>query len=100
MAEIEPGNKVKVTVTREPRSEAASKTLARLFLKDPRVAKTRRRGPKPVSPRIRAGRVWQGRPQGTVAARPHKGDSCELVCTLDVVRDLGSVEPYVDIATI
>ncbi len=100
MAEIEPGSKVKVTITSGSYSEAASKTLARLFLKDPRIGKTRRRGPKPVRGRIRAGRVWNGRPRGSVAAPPRKGDSCELVCTLDVVRDLGSVARYVEVTTI
>ena len=100
MLEIEPGTKVKVTVKSEPRSEAASKTLARLFLKDPKIAKTRRRGPKPIDPRTRAGRVWNVRPQGTAAARPHKGDSCELTCTLDMVRDLSSVERYVEISVV
>jgi hypothetical protein len=100
MAAIEPGSKVKVTITREPRSEAASKTLARLFLKDPEIAKTRRRGPKPVTGRIRAGRVWNARPRGSVAHPPRKGESCNLVCTLDVVRDLGSVEAYVDITAV
>ena len=100
MAELKPGSKVKVTVTSGSCSESASKTLARLFLKDPTVGKSRRRKAKPVRPRIRAGRVWQGRPRGSVAARPRKGDSCELVCTLDVLRDLGSVDRYVEVTEI
>ena len=100
MAEIEPGSKVKVTVTSNVLSEGAAKTLARLFLKDPEIAKTRMKKPKDIDPRIRAGRIWNVRRKGTVAHRPTKGDSCQLVCTLDVMRDLGSVDRYVDIAKV
>ncbi|MBN1345948.1 MAG: hypothetical protein JXQ73_24875 [Phycisphaerae bacterium] len=100
MADIEPGSKIKVTVTKELRSEAAAKTLARLFLKDPKIAKTRRKDPKPIDPRTRAGRLWNVRPRGSAAARPNKGESCEITCTLDVVRDLGSVENYVEITKV
>jgi hypothetical protein len=100
MAEIEPGSKVKVTVTSTKLSEGAAKTLARLFLKDPAIAKSRRRGRKPVEVRTRAGRPWPVIQRGNVATRPRKGDSCELVCTLDVVRDLGSVERYVEVKSV
>jgi len=100
MAEIEPGSKVKVTVTSDSVSEAASKTLARLFLKDPKIAKTRRRSPKPYRVRTRSGRPWAVLKRGTRAAPPRKGDSCEFVCTLDMVRDLGSVRRYVEVTVV
>lgn len=100
MAEIEPGSKVKVTVTSSQLSEGAAKTLARLFLKDPEIGKTRMKKPKPVEYRTRAGRPWPVIRRGNVASRPNKGDSCRLVCTLDVVRDLGSVERYVEISSV
>ena len=100
MSEIEPGKKVKVVVTSEPRSEGAAKTLARLFLKDPTIAKTRTRKPKPTVDRRRSGRIWSNPRRGTVAVRPRQGDSCELVCTLDMVRDLASVERYVEITSV
>jgi hypothetical protein len=100
MTEVEAGSKVKVTVTSDKLSEGAAKTLARLFLKDPQIARTRRQEPKPIEPRTRAGRQWNVRPQGSVASRPRKGDSCELICTLDVVRDLESVKNYVEITAI
>ncbi len=97
MTDIEPGSRVKVTVTSNSLSEGAAKTLGRLFLKDPETKKQRRRTPKPAEARTRAGRDWFVRPKGSAVNAPHKGDTCELECTLDVVRDLGSVQRYVEI---
>jgi hypothetical protein len=100
MEQIEPGSKVKVTIKRTPLGEGARKTLARLFLKDRRIAKARRRTPKPTLPKRRGGRIWLGRAQGAVTTVPRVGDSCEIACTLDVVRDLGSVKRYVDVSPV
>jgi len=100
MHQIEPGSKVKVTIKRTPLSGGARKTLARLFHMDRRIARTRRRKPKPTTSKRRGGRNWIGRPRGTVTAVPKVGDSCELFCTLDVVRDLASVERYVDVGPV
>lgn len=97
MTDIEPGSKVKVTVTSSKLSQGAAKTLGRLFLKDPETKAQRRRTPKPSEERTRAGRPWFVRPKGSAVNAPHKGDTCELDCTLDVVRDLASVERYVQI---
>ncbi len=100
METIEPRGNVKVTVKKTPLSKGARSTLARLFLKDPKIAKTRRKDPKGTIPERRGGRIWMGHIRGTVAAVPHVGDSCEIQATLDVVRDLGSVKRYVDVTAL
>ncbi len=100
MATIEPGGKVKVVVTSEPNTSKASKTLARVFLKDPQVKKLRRNRRKPIDPRIRAGRIWAVRPKGSALWPPARGESCEINCTLDVARDLESVKQYVEVAPV
>jgi hypothetical protein len=97
MTQIEAGSKVKVTIKRTPISEGAQKTLARLFLKDRKIAKSRRSDPKPLNPTRRGGRIWTGRPRGAATHVPGVGESCEITATLDVVRDLASVKRYVDV---
>jgi len=97
MEQIKPGSTVKVTVKRTPLSEGAQKTLARLFLKDAQIAKQRRKHPKPINPKRRGGRDWNGRPRGAATNTPKVGESWRILATLDVVRDLGSVERYVEV---
>ncbi len=97
MKDIRPGSKVKITVARTLRSERAKKTLARLFLKDPRIARTRRQKPKEFRGRRRAGRIWYGTDSGSAAVTPKVGDSASLTVTLDVLRDLTSVLKYLEV---
>ena len=95
--DINPGSRVTVTVTSTVRTQNARKTLARLFIKDPAIAKIRRRGPKPVRGSRRAGRIWEHRPAGSAQIPPEVGESAKLVATVDVIRDLQSVARYVKV---
>ncbi len=95
--DIQPGSRVTLTVTSFIRSDSARKTLARLFVKDPEVAKLRRRGPKPVTDTRRAGRIWKNRPSGSIHIAPQVGESAKLLATVDVIRDLQSVSRYVEV---
>ena len=95
--DIQPGKSVTVTVTRTIISEAAQKTLARIFMKDESIAKSRNTEPKKVRLIPRAGRLWAHRPRGTSNRVPTVGDSATLSPTIDVVRDLESVARYIEI---
>jgi hypothetical protein len=91
--DVAPGTMVEVTITRQPRREAAVKTLDRLFRKDiknkrgiERLAKTR-----PVRSHIRGGRPWEDRPRFLRPYKIQRGAACRIVATIDVLRDLASL---------
>ena len=93
--DIQPGSNVKITVKSTLKTDRAKKTLARVFMKDLEIRKTRNTNPKPVTSTIRAGRFWNHRPSGSVLRAPSVGDSAQVVATVDVIRDLQSVEKYI-----
>lgn len=99
--DIKPGTRVKLEVTKTPRSEAAAKTLSRLFKKDPvnqradRLRKKTRTAE--TEGRRRGGRIWYVRPAAPRLVQPGKGDHCTILATLDVIRDLGSVEKLIKV---
>ena len=92
--DVQPGSTVKITVTSEIKTSRAKKTLARLFLKDPAIAKSRLDSPKPAPWHIRAGRRWYNREVGSDARAPKQGDSATILASVDTIRDLQSVEKY------
>ena len=95
--DIQPGSKVTVTVKSPIKAEAAQKTLARIFMKDKAIRKTRLTDPKEVTPTRRAGRIWNLRPRGSCNRPPAVGDSANFVATVDIIRDIQSVARYVDV---
>ena len=95
--QLQPGVTVTVTVNRPITNRAAARTLARIFLKDPEVSRRRRHRPKQVETHMRGGRLWRHRKPGSVAVTPRVGDHCRLVCTVDVIRDLASVERFIEV---
>ncbi|MCG3137267.1 MAG: hypothetical protein HJJLKODD_01110 [Phycisphaerae bacterium] len=94
---ILPGKTITITIVKEPRTENAKQTLGRVFLKDPKVRKARNDDPKPVTWSRRAGRYWHEQPSGSVLLYPKKGESAKVRATVDVIRDLGSVERYIEV---
>ena len=97
--DIQPGSKVTVTVTKNIRARAARLTLARIFRMDPGEPKRRPDVKKNVTPTRRGGRIWNLTKKGSVLRVPEIGESCHLTCTLDVIRDLGSVDRFIDVST-
>lgn len=95
--DIQTGSTVKVTITSALKTQQARKTLARVFLKDPKRSKLRNRAVKPRTPSARAGRTWYHREAGSVARAPEIGDSAMVLATVDVIRDLHSVGKYVKV---
>jgi hypothetical protein len=95
--DIQPGSQVTITVTRSINTANAQKTIARVFLQDPAIRKTRRMAPKKVMHTRRAGRIWNHRPRGSDAVVPTTGESATVQATVDVIRDLQSVSRYIDV---
>ncbi|MEX0774499.1 MAG: hypothetical protein WD042_02170 [Phycisphaeraceae bacterium] len=101
MPEIDPGSSIRVKVTKRPTNAAARKTIVRLLSKDSSVAKENQRHRKIRAKGIRwdprGGRLWATRvvKQPAVAAEP--GVEKTITATLDVLRDLASVERFVEV---
>ncbi len=95
--DIQPGHNVTITVTRDVTRPAAQKTLARIFLKDDKISKSRNHDKKEVMKSTRAGRIWNHRHRGSVAVCPQKGQSATVQATVDVIRDINSVASFVDV---
>lgn len=92
------GSTVTVEVIKTPTNDAAEKTLIRLLRKDPAVAKHHRhQQAKRPSWEFwrRGGMSWhhQMKTQAAVSLRP--GSKYTIRATVDVVRDLASVQRFV-----
>ncbi|MEM6391779.1 MAG: hypothetical protein AAF797_03315 [Planctomycetota bacterium] len=103
LTDIAPGSDVKVTITKTPTNAAAEKTLVRLLHKDAAVAaeqkrlqKSRRKNEKLT---VRGGRlrVWEHRQVKIASASPTLGTTGTLKATVDVLRDLASVDRFVEV---
>ncbi len=99
--EIQPGSTIKVTLTRTPTTEAAAKTLARVFRSSPegrraRVQRRRLRTNQFLG-RQRGGRIWTVRPKAPRLMQPEEGTTCEILATSSIIRDLASVERFVKV---
>lgn len=98
--DIQPGTTVRIEIKRVPRAEAAARTLTRICAKDPQVARAhriRKRKRPSVRGRQRGGRIWQHRMRSRVPVTLDVGKTYQVRATLDVVRDLASVERFVEV---
>jgi len=98
--ELKPGQTVRVTVSKNITRDAARKTIERLFLKDKAVS-----GPIEVRsanfkelPKRRGGCIWTKRPN-KVHPSLNKGTSATIKTTPQAIKDLKSVETFVEIAS-
>ncbi len=99
--DIAPGSTVSIKVTAEPTNDAARKTLRRVLSKDAdakrenaRHAKVRKAG---FSSHQRGGRPWEVRLVKQHAVHGKAGETGTVTATLDVLRDLKSVERFVEV---
>ncbi len=100
--QIKPGSRIQVRVVKTPLRIAAAKTLVRILSKDAdtkaenkRLAQVRR---KNLHFKQRGGRPWGNR---LVKQRPVKGqigESGTITATVDVLADLASVEPFIEVS--
>ena len=101
--DLNPGTTVTVTVTKNPQSAAARKTLVRLLSKDPEVVKRDdkleriRKAGQTKSPRGGRWRVWESRQPKIRTVTGVEGETNTFFAGSAEVRDLKSVEKYVDV---
>ncbi|GAB4195438.1 MAG: hypothetical protein Kow00105_09670 [Phycisphaeraceae bacterium] len=98
---IAPGSKITVKIVKTPTNAAAGKTLQRILAKDPvfraednRQAKIRK---VHYNPRMRGGRLYGGRVVKQPAVLGRAGETGTITATLDVLRDLGSVQRFIEV---
>jgi len=99
--DVAPGTRVAVEITAAPTNEAARKTLTRVCSKDAEITKAQRwkkaRRPSWQTWR-RGGKMWhhQMKSRSPVVLEP--GSKYSVLATVDVLRDLRSVQRFVNIA--
>ena len=99
LADIQPGQQISVTVTSEPKAAAQRKTLIRLCEKDAqvRVERKRLKRARPVTFHRRGGRPWGDRPYRVAVVKTTAGASYNIFASIDVLRDLKSIEKHVEV---
>jgi hypothetical protein len=96
--ELKPGGTVRVTINKRVNRAAARKTLERLFMSDKTIAaplEARSANFKEL-PKRRGGVIWTKRPN-KLHPELEKGASATIKATPQHIRDLQSVEDFVDV---
>ena len=97
--EAKPGQSLRVTIKKNVNRDSARKTLERIFLKDKaqaRPLKARSRNFIPI-PKRRGGCIWTKRPN-KVHLGLEAGTSATIKATAQTLKDLNSVESFVEVA--
>ena len=96
--EFKPGTPLRVTISKTINRDAARKTIERLFMTDRAVAKPieiRSRNFKSI-PGRRGGRIWTKWPNKVHPALS-KGDAATIKATPQALKDLASVQDFVQV---
>ena len=97
--DLKPGQTVRVTINKPVKREAALKTLERLFMQDKAISgpiEARSANFKEL-PKRRGGRIWTKRPN-KVHPKLDRGTAATIRVTPQAVKDLRSVEDFIEIA--
>lgn len=100
---VTPGSSIRVEVTSHPTNAAATKTLARLFRRDPEMARMQRhqqRKRPSYEEWQRGNRFWHHQMKTSSPIRVEPGVSYQMRATLDVIRDLESVSRFVKVSAV
>jgi hypothetical protein len=98
--QAKPGQSLRVTISKTITRASARKTIERLFMKDKAIAgpvEVRSRNFKPL-PKRRGGRIWTKRPN-KIHPSLDRGIIATIKATPQVMKDLASVEDFVQVAT-
>ena len=99
---VEPGQTIRCTVTRDVNREADAKTIARLMRQDPaikrRLRKSQEHRMRTLVVRSRGKRPWAVRRKASKAVRAAKGEMWEMLYIPQLADDLRAVERYLEIA--
>ena len=96
---LQTGKSVRVTISKAVTRESARKTLERLFMRDKAVSTpiaVRSRNFKEL-PKRRGGQIWTKRPN-KVHPSLVKGVSAKVNVTPQSIKDLNSVEAFIEVA--
>ena len=98
--EYKAGTALKVTISSTIKRAAARTTLERIFLTDKAVVApiAAREANFKAKPKRRGGRIWTKRPN-KVHPTLAKGETATVKATPQLLRDLGSVEDFVQVET-
>lgn len=97
---IAPGSKIVLEIVKNPTNEGARKTLVRLARKDPTVVRYHRKQQqkRPSWEEWRRGAMtWHHQMKSRAAVSITRGAKYNITATVDVLRDLASVERFVKI---
>ena len=97
--DLKPGATVRVTISKTIKREGARKTLERLFMRDKAVSgpiAARSKNFKEL-PKRRGGQIWTKRPN-KINLPLNKGDAAIVTATPQAIKDLASVEDFVQVA--
>ena len=97
--DAKPGQTLRVKISKNINRDSARKTLERLFLQDKAIAgpiERRSRNFK-EQPKRRGGRIWTKRPNKVHPAL-NTGASATIPATPQAIRDLKSVESFVEVS--
>jgi hypothetical protein len=98
--DLKPGTTVRVTVSKTINRASARKTIERLFIKDKAVMRpinVRSKNFKEL-PKRRGGQIWTKRPN-KVHPSLDKGAAATIKTTPQAIRDLKSVEAFVQVVS-
>ena len=93
-----PGQTIQVTINKHINRASARKTIERVFMLDKTISKPisqRSRNFKEL-PKRRGGQIWTKRPN-KIHPDLVKGASASVKATPQLLRDLASVEPFVEV---
>src|SRR4051812_6883469 len=96
--DVKPGGMLRVTISAAVTRDAARKTLERLFMRDRAVAKPMERRSRNFKelPKRRGGQIWTKRPN-KLHPNLTKGATATLAATPQHIRDLKSVQEFVEV---
>ena len=96
--DVKPGQTVRVTINKHVNRDSARKTLERLFMKDKSVAQPLERRARNFKelPKRRGGVIWTKRPNKLHPAL-ERGAAATITATGQAIKDLASVETFVDV---
>lgn len=98
-SQVKPGQWVNVRITALPKSAAGRKTMIRIFEKDRRIQAERRRlsRSRPAKSHRRGGRLWRDIPGKLNVVCTKPGTVYKVFGSVDVLRELASLQDCVEI---
>lgn len=96
--QAQPGQKIRITISKHVSRASALKTIERLFLKDRAIAKPLEVRSKNFKeqPKRRGGTIWTKRPN-KIHPKLVKGVSATVTATPQTIKDLASIESFVQV---